>query len=760
MPPKTADVEDPRITVGVRALRDAGLELSRLELVQLLVACDYNPTVAAVVAIQRRQAAAPRSHLATTTTTTGQQHADPCADVGPTALDVPSADPSAAAVALDEYDAEAGMMEWRFDSNGAGGGSVTGGSRSADYAEFQQQDQGPGNVPPARHKSASAAESAATAQQRADSASIFVDQPLQQQKYHRTGRSGETRGPALRAAAAAADDDEDDNANGTAQWLQPTGHRLGDGGIGTRQKCAARDDDDDGGDSDDGDHRGDDDRHVGYATAAAGFAGIFMTSMVHGGFHVRGDAADVVGQQPADTWLNEGICIVRLDDDRQATHTTTIELVDLTALSREDFEARLASWRDDDYTELAADLGDAMEAPEGFTIADEHRRFDELRAAHQRRALMRRREEAYAAAFEEAMQNGKDVLAAMGIVDILRAKDKVADLALAGAAARGGSDDEDDEHATGAASVRGTGKSKKKVVVEGSSSDEDIDEDKPLTALDKMRLKAAKEKRKADAKEQERIARERKEQLMQRRNARLSEYTSKTTAEDLEKTYKIRMRLPTYCTVLAIRHIDNPPLKRRFDLFCAELKKEQGVDPNVQLAFHGTSNQAVDAIADTGFKAPLDNPRLQHSSGNDGWYGNGIYLAPDPNTSFWYARGDRMLVCLVAMGKIYRCPGMMMGAHLQPGYTSHTSPGGNELVAYKSSQVLPIAIIIFDRQQAAPSCTAVTSVVTATSVVSTTSKHTREALDLKRLGAGSHVSNSVRKAVNRENREAWRARKK
>jgi hypothetical protein len=756
MPPKTvraptSDVEDPRIAVGVRALRDAGLELSRLELVQLLVACDYNPTVAAVVAIQSRQTVAPTPDVATTTTA-GQQHADPYAGVGPTAVDIPS----------DEYGAEADTMEWRFDSNGAGGGSGAAGSRSVDYAEFQQQDQEPRDHSPARPKSVPAAESesdatASALHRRADSANIFVDQPLQQQKYRRTGRSGESRGVPLRAAAAAADDDEDDSTNGTAQWLQPTDGLDGDG-EGTR-RCAAHDD---GGDSDDGHRDGDDDRHVGYATAAAGFAGIFMTSMVHGGYHARapeGDAqADAEGQQqrPAYTWLNEGICIVRLDDDRQATHTTTIELVDLTALSREDFEARLASWRDDDYTELAADLGDAMEAPEGFTMADEHRRFDELRAAHQRRALLRRREEAYAAAFEKAMQNGKDVLVAMGIVDKLRAKDEAADLALAGvaaAAARGGSDEED-EYATGAASVKGTSK-EKKAIVESSSSDEDLDDPK-LTALDKMRLKAAKERRKEAQAEKERIARERKEQLLQRRNARRSEYTAKTTAEDLEKTYKIRMRLPTQCTVAAIRHIDNPTLKSRFNLFCSDLKKD-GVETNVQLAFHGTSNEAVEAIAQTGFIAPLDNSRLQHSSGNDGWYGNGIYLAPDPNTSYWYARGDRMLVCLVAMGKIYRCPGMMMGAHLQPGYTSHTSPGGDELVAYKSSQVLPIAIILFDRQQAAPSFTFMPAPLIATT---TSAKHTREALDLKRLGAGSHVSNSVRKAINRENREAWRARKK
>jgi hypothetical protein len=753
MPPKavrasapTSDVEDPRIAVGVRALRDAGLELSRLELVQLLVACDYNPTVAAVVAIQSRQVAAPASVVATTMTA-GQQHVDPCAAAASTALDIRTADPSVIAVALDEYGAEADGMEWRFDSNGAGGGGDAAGSRSVDYAEFQQQDQEPGDDPPARPKSTQAAESGATASphQRADSGSIFVDQPLQQHKYRRTvDRSGESRRLVLRAAAAAAEDGEDDTTAGTAQWLQPTD----DLGRATH---------DDDGDSDDGHRDGDDDRHVGYATAAAGFAGIFMTSMVHGGYHARaleGDAqADAEGQQqrPAYTWLNEGICIVRLDDDRQATHTTTIELVDLTALSREDFDARLASWRDDDYTDLAADLGDAMEAPEGFTIADEHRRFDELRAAHQRRALLRRREEAYAAAFEKAMQNGKDVLIAMDIVDILRAKDEAADLALAGvaAAARDGSDEED---ATGAASVKGTSKEKKKAIVESSSSDEDIDDEK-LTVLDKMRLKAAKGKRKEAQAEKERIARERKEQLMQRRNARRSEYNAKTTAEDLEKTYKIRMRLPTQCTVAAIRHIDNPTLLHRFDSFCSELKKDK-VETNVQLAFHGTSNEAVNAIAQTGFIAPLDNPQLQHSSGDTGWYGNGIYLAPDPNTSYWYARGDRMLVCLVAMGKIYRCPGMMMGARLQPGYTSHTSPGGDEIVAYKSSQVLPIAMIIFDRQQAAP------SFMPAPIVATTTSKYTRESLDLKRLGAGSHVSNSVRKAVNRENREAWRARKK
>jgi hypothetical protein len=370
---------------------------------------------------------------------------------------------------------------------------------------------------------------------------------------------------------------------------------------------------------------------------------------------------------------------------------------------------------EDDFADLVSGLGDAVEAPVGVTMVDEHRHIDRLRAAHQRRVLLRRREEAYTAAFDVAMRNGNDVLAAMEIVDKLRAKDKAADLALAGVAATAAGheadeededDDEnaagaasvknserdkatvvessasdDDKHATGAASAKGT--SRKKAIVVGTS-DEDLS-DESATAVDSMRLKAA-------AAEKERITRR-----GERRRARNSEFTTtRTTVEDLQKTYKICLRLPTCCRVTAIRHIIYPTLKRRFDLFCSELEKGQ-IDPKVQLAFHGTTNEAVQAIAQTGFMAPLDNPRLQHSSGDKGWYGNGIYLAPDPNISYWYARGDRMLICLVAMGKVFRCPGMMMGAHLQPGYTSHTSPFGDELVAYASSQVLPIAIIIFDR---------------------------------------------------------------
>jgi hypothetical protein len=158
----------------------------------------------------------------------------------------------------------------------------------------------------------------------------------------------------------------------------------------------------------------------------------------------------------------------------------------------------------------------------------------------------------------------------------------------------------------------------------------------------------------------------------------------------------VQIVLPPSVRVVGIQNITNRALERRFAEAALRLR-QLGYDTRVDIAYHGTDAGASASIAQGGFIAPLgDQGRtLMRRSGNPGYFGNGIYLSPSPTFAQNYAAGGRLLVCNVLRGKSYRCSGMMMGAPLQTGYSSHVSPCGSEWIFFNAAQVLPVAVIHF-----------------------------------------------------------------
>lgn len=51
-------------------------------------------------------------------------------------------------------------------------------------------------------------------------------------------------------------------------------------------------------------------------------------------------------------------------------------------------------------------------------------------------------------------------------------------------------------------------------------------------------------------------------------------------------------------------------------------------------------------------------------------------------------------------GKVYKCPGLMNGAPLVPGYHSHISPDGTEIVIFDTKQILPTYIVHYEHVRA------------------------------------------------------------
>lgn len=153
----------------------------------------------------------------------------------------------------------------------------------------------------------------------------------------------------------------------------------------------------------------------------------------------------------------------------------------------------------------------------------------------------------------------------------------------------------------------------------------------------------------------------------------------------------LTFRVPSHIEIKSVINVRSPQLDRAFHAMGSRLHG----GALVEIAYHGTSAAAAKNIATNGFKAPLDDPRLAHSSGNNGWYGNGIYLSPRADVALNYCRDNLLLVCSVLRGRVFKCQGMMMGAPLVAGYDSHMSPDGVEWVFYSSAQVLPIALVSF-----------------------------------------------------------------
>jgi len=114
-----------------------------------------------------------------------------------------------------------------------------------------------------------------------------------------------------------------------------------------------------------------------------------------------------------------------------------------------------------------------------------------------------------------------------------------------------------------------------------------------------------------------------------------------------------------------------------------------------ELAWHGTSDVAVDGIKSKGLVLPGQGNNVGHASGNKGFYGDGIYLSPMYTYSRGYMRGGRkgLFLCSVLLGRSRRLTDSVLGQPVTLGYDSHIDPSGNEYVLFDEGQVLPCYLI-------------------------------------------------------------------
>ena len=150
----------------------------------------------------------------------------------------------------------------------------------------------------------------------------------------------------------------------------------------------------------------------------------------------------------------------------------------------------------------------------------------------------------------------------------------------------------------------------------------------------------------------------------------------------------------------AVDYYVNPSLLKNFSqmekLMKAKYKNEKEGD--YILAFHGTSESSVESIVNNNF----DLAKLATKTGDEGWYGAGIYLSEFPRTSLFY--GEALILCRVLPGKSFDVSkeNIKVGGELEPGYDSHRVNAqedgyGEELVLFNPDQVLPCYVINYSK---------------------------------------------------------------
>ncbi|XP_046335597.2 protein mono-ADP-ribosyltransferase PARP14-like [Haliotis rufescens] len=171
----------------------------------------------------------------------------------------------------------------------------------------------------------------------------------------------------------------------------------------------------------------------------------------------------------------------------------------------------------------------------------------------------------------------------------------------------------------------------------------------------------------------------------------------KGTAEDLHfrtaesQFYRLLSDQGGRYKVVKVEYVVTPDLVKRFRSAQESLKNSRG-EMNAQpiLAFHGTDEGNIKKICEKGFLMHGD-PGFQMKSGNK--YGSGVYFSEYPDYSMQYIRGStKLLLCKVMLGKTYTISSFSQGS-VHPGYDSHTSACGKELVIFDTARILPSYIV-------------------------------------------------------------------
>jgi len=142
--------------------------------------------------------------------------------------------------------------------------------------------------------------------------------------------------------------------------------------------------------------------------------------------------------------------------------------------------------------------------------------------------------------------------------------------------------------------------------------------------------------------------------------------------------------------VTKVEYIVNPPLVKQFQQRRLKLAEHmEWNDTRPILAFHGTSETAIDNIVKNNF----DFSKIGASTGNMGYYGKGIYFSEYPGYSMGYVRGgNKILLCLILIGNSYKTA-YNVGCTLKDGYDSHISTDGNEIVIFQPDAILPCYVV-------------------------------------------------------------------
>lgn len=117
--------------------------------------------------------------------------------------------------------------------------------------------------------------------------------------------------------------------------------------------------------------------------------------------------------------------------------------------------------------------------------------------------------------------------------------------------------------------------------------------------------------------------------------------------------------------------------------------RQAGIPFEVSFAFHGTKDRNLKSIVETG----LDPAYLGKTTGNNGFYGSGVYFNTKYVNPQW--NYNRYLMCLVLQGN--RKPvSFGVGQAQQAGYQSHYGDSGmgfDELCIFDKDQIIPLYVV-------------------------------------------------------------------
>lgn len=133
----------------------------------------------------------------------------------------------------------------------------------------------------------------------------------------------------------------------------------------------------------------------------------------------------------------------------------------------------------------------------------------------------------------------------------------------------------------------------------------------------------------------------------------------------------------------------NPKLLHLFHEKECEFKKDS-ITANVY-AFHGTTQDCIDPIV----KQNFDITKVGKRMSNFGYFGRGIYFSEKAHYASSYSTTNSLILCKLLMGKTYKCPQIRLGIPCEQGYNSHRGQGGDEIVIFDNTQILPCYIVYY-----------------------------------------------------------------